>query len=65
MTRYKELRRMERAIEDADRADLEWALNWARVRKSMAKRKDHLKTWAKREKLVLNALEGLDRRRRS
>ena len=58
MTRYKELRRMERAIAEGNKHDLEWALDWARARKRIATRKDHIRVWSKREAQILQAMDA-------
>jgi hypothetical protein len=46
MTRVKELRRIERAIENKDVADLEWAASYCRMRIDLAEMKQHEKTWS-------------------
>lgn len=56
MTRYKELRRMERALQTLDYEELRWAMEWAQWRLRHATRKDHIKTWKKRLEAVRNAL---------
>lgn len=45
MTRYKELRRLERSIENSDRSELEWAAGWCRSRLPFAKLKQQQKHW--------------------
>ncbi len=45
MTKFKELRRIQRAIENQDVMDLEWAANYCRTRIKIATKKDHAKYW--------------------
>jgi hypothetical protein len=56
MTRFKELRRIERAIEYRDRVDLEWAAEYCRLRLSYVRTKEGAKMWRKLEKRVKAAL---------
>jgi hypothetical protein len=56
MTRFKELRRIEAAIEHKNKSDLEWALGYCKIRLQTAPRKDHQQHWRKIEKEVRNAL---------
>jgi hypothetical protein len=58
MTRFKELKRIEAAIEHKNNADLQWALEYCRMRLSLAPRKDHQKHWQKLETKALQALEN-------
>jgi hypothetical protein len=57
MTRFKELARIEAAIKDRNESDLRWALDYCKMRLSIASRKEHLKYWQQVEKDVLQALE--------
>jgi hypothetical protein len=57
MTRFKELARIETAIEQGNKADLEWALGYCRMRLSIAARKEHLQYWKQIEKKVVQTLE--------
>lgn len=47
MTKFKELRRIERAIENQDEPELRWALNYCDFRLQIATLKTHKKTWSK------------------
>jgi hypothetical protein len=46
MTRFKELARIERAIENGDSVDLRWAEAYARSRVRIAVNKRHRKYWS-------------------
>ena len=56
MTRFKELRRIERAIEHRDQADLRWALGYCQLRLRMTRTKQSASHWKNIEKRVQNAL---------
>jgi hypothetical protein len=56
MTRFKELARIEAAIEYRHVADLRWALGYCKMRLSIAARKEHIKYWKRFEKKVIQAL---------
>jgi hypothetical protein len=58
MTRFKELKRIEAAIEHKNRADLQWALGYCKMRISITSRKDHHKYWTGVERKVRAALEN-------
>ena len=60
MTRYKELRRLERAIQYKHEEDLKRASGWCERRLSMAIMKHHQKHWRKLKKRVYAAIEELD-----
>jgi hypothetical protein len=45
MTRFKELERIEAAIEHRDEAELRWAESYCPMRLGIASRKDHQKHW--------------------
>ena len=45
MTRFKELRRVERAIEHNSKSELLWALNYCRMRYNDSKMKNGKKYW--------------------
>ena len=47
---------MERAIAEKNRDELGWALSWVRMGKRIASRRDHIKTWSKREQLIRMAI---------
>jgi hypothetical protein len=59
MTRFKELSRVEAAIAHNDKADLQWALGYCKMRLSIAPRKGHQDYWHKIERKVRQALEDL------
>jgi hypothetical protein len=59
MTRFKELRRIERAIENRDRPDLEWAAQYCRLRLSVTRTKQGA-LWRCLEKRVQDALEQIE-----
>ena len=61
MTRFKELQRIENAIEHRNRPELEWAFNYCRMRLGIAPRKDHQKHWRKLEGKVEAALAEAER----
>jgi hypothetical protein len=52
MTRLKELKRIESAIEQKNPAELQWALEYCRMRLKIAARKDHTHSWRKMEERV-------------
>jgi hypothetical protein len=58
MTRFKELKRIESAIEHKNSAELQWALGYCRMRLGIASRKDHQKHWYKLEAKVRQALDN-------
>jgi len=63
MTRFKELRRIEDAIEHRNKTELQWALQYCTMRLGMAVRgiaspKDSQKYWRKLEKKVRVALDN-------
>ena len=60
MTRFKELQRIEAAIEHQNKADLQWALGYCKIRLSIAPRKDHQKHWSKIERKIRQALDDLE-----
>ncbi len=61
MTRFKELRRLEKAIEDKNEEELIWAAAWCEQRLSMATMKLHRNHWAKLQKRVEDAIAELGR----
>jgi hypothetical protein len=56
MTRFKELQRIEAAIEHKSQTDLQWALEYCKMRLRIAQRKGHTKYWREIEKKVLKAV---------
>jgi hypothetical protein len=59
MTRFKELKRIEAALEHKDRAALQWALGYCTMRIKIATRKEHVKEWREIESKVKAALASL------
>jgi hypothetical protein len=56
MTRFKELRRIELAIEHKNLPELQWAMSYCQMRLQIAMRKDHEKYWRQIEKKLMRAL---------
>jgi len=56
VTRFKELRRIERAIEHRDQVDLEWASEYCRLRLSLARAKESEAFWRRIRKRVREVL---------
>lgn len=61
MTRYKELRRLERAIEHKNEEELKWASWWCEMRLSMATMKHHQNHWRKLKERVDTAIAELEK----
>lgn len=59
MTRFKELRRIETAIQHKNATELEWAIGYCKMRMQLAQRKDHKKYWLGVEKKVRIALSDI------
>jgi hypothetical protein len=57
MTRFKELKRIELAIDHKNLVELQWAISYCRMRLQIATRKDHEKYWRQVEKKVTRALD--------
>ena len=57
MTRFKELRRIERAIEHRDQVDLRWAAAYCQMRLQFARTKQGTSRWRQLEKRVLAVLD--------
>jgi len=57
MTRFKELARIEAAIEHRDEPALRWALAYCKLRISNCDRKQGVQHWKRIEKKVMEALE--------
>jgi len=57
MTRFSELKRIEKAIKNSDKEELEWSLRYAKMRISIATMKEHIKYWRKISNKVSNALD--------
>ena len=60
MTRFKELRRIERAIENRDRVDLEWAAQYCQLRLTLLRSKQSDSAWRRVEKRVRKALQQIE-----
>lgn len=57
MTRFKELSRIEAAIKNRNKSELDWALSYCTMRLGLAADKQHIKHWHRLEESVLQALE--------
>jgi hypothetical protein len=57
MTRSKELRRIERAIEHQDHADLRWALDYCEMRLRLVSSKQGASYWRSLAKRIRAALD--------
>lgn len=62
MTRFKELTRIEAAIEHVNESELRWADSYCRMRLGIAVRKEHVKYWQGIERKVAAALRELTNR---
>jgi len=60
MTRFQELRRIERAIENLDRPDLEWSAQYCRLRLSLTRTKQGAAWWRHVAKQVEDALKQIE-----
>jgi hypothetical protein len=56
MTRFKELRRIESAIEHKNEAELHWAMDYCKMRLKIATMKPHKDHWRRIENKVKTAL---------
>jgi hypothetical protein len=59
MSRFKELRRIQAALENSNRAELAWAAAYCAMRLSIATRKDHQKYWRNLQLKVAQHLSEL------
>jgi len=59
MTRFEELRRIQRAIEHKDQSDLRWALEYCEMRLSIATTKHTTSHWRKIARQVRATLNEL------
>ena len=62
MTRFKELRRIESAIEHQNSSELLWALGYCKTRVGVAPRREHQKHWRDLERKVQDALARVQAR---
>jgi hypothetical protein len=60
MTRFKELRRIEAAIEHRNEAELRWALDYCRMRLRTLTMKRHEKRWREIEKQIRATLLAIE-----
>jgi hypothetical protein len=60
VTRFKELQRIEIAIKHKNTTELQWALDYCRMRLGIAARKEHVKHWQQLEKRIIRALDDPD-----
>jgi hypothetical protein len=58
MTRFKELARIETAIQHRNTSDLQWALGYCKMRQSISTRNEQIEHWKQIEKKVIHALEN-------
>jgi hypothetical protein len=56
MTRFKELQRIEDVIKHRNTSELEWALDYCKMRLGIALRKDHQKHWRNLGRKVQDAI---------
>lgn len=56
MTGFKELARIDEAIEHGNRSELLWAKEYCTMRLGIAPRKDHQKYWTNLRQKVISAL---------
>lgn len=59
MTRFKELARIQAAINHKNEPELRWAVEYCQMRVRIATRKDHAKYWSGIERDVTDALRSL------
>jgi hypothetical protein len=57
MTRFKELRRIERAIEHRDQTELRWAADYCRWRQQFCK--DNKRGWSRWNKMLKRVEEAI------
>ena len=62
MTRFKELRRIEAALENGDARELRWAQDYCRMRLKLATTKHAMQHWSRVEARVSTALLELETR---
>ena len=60
MTRFKEQRRIDNAIEHKNLEELNWALTYCRSRLGMAPLKSHVKRWEKQIELIEAAISNAE-----
>jgi hypothetical protein len=59
MTRFKELQRINAAIENRNESELRWAEAYCRMRLQIAIKREHTKSWRDIQRKVQSALEEL------
>ena len=60
MTRFKEQRRIDKAIEHKNIEELKWAISYCRSRLGIAPLKSHVKRWEKQIKLIEAAISNAE-----
>jgi hypothetical protein len=60
MTEFEELERIESAIENKNKPELQWAIEYCKMKVQNATTKDRLKYWHSLEKTVRGVFEDLD-----
>ncbi len=58
MTRFHELKRIERALEHKSDVELAWSLSYCEMRVKFALRKDHRKYWLNIQRKVQKSIES-------
>jgi hypothetical protein len=58
VTRFKELRRIEAAIEHKNKAELEWSISYCKMRLQISPRKQH-KHWQQLERRIRDTMESV------
>jgi hypothetical protein len=59
VTRFKELQRINAAIENRNETELRWAEAYCKMRLQIATRREHTKSWRNTQKKVQSALQHL------
>ena len=60
ITEFEELERIESAIENKTKLELQWAIEYCRMKVQKATRKDHLKYWQRLGQSVRGILAGFE-----
>ena len=59
MTRFKELQRINAAIENRNESELRWAEAYCRMRLQIAIKREHTKSWRDMQRKIKSALQNL------
>ena len=57
MTRFKELQRINAAIENRNESELRWAEAYCKMRLQIAIKREHTKSWRDTQKKIQSALQ--------